>query len=542
MAEKYRWRPAPMTGWFDPGVMAQSAAMLLTANIFGRHSDTRLIEALGSQPQDLFDYSGHQGDFWFDYVADLGDGWNATYAIAAAMAQETQLDTRSGELLVMGGDQVYPYPSRSAYTRRTETPYAEAYAARRRLPDVFAIPGNHDWFDSLIAFSRLFCRPERGFARMRTRQTRSYFALSLPRDWWLLGIDLQLGADFDEPQLHYFRDMAARMSAGANIVLCVPEPQWLYEVTYPKYEAYTTRTLDYFCNEVIGRPVAVMLTGDLHYYRRYSDDKGQHKIIAGGGGAFLHPTHKPAQPELQDGFREQACYPTHRTSAGLAWRNLLFPVLNPLACLLPALVYALSAWFASSRLNLGDVETFENALRSSLRVAVRDPFCGLWILFVVAALVFFTDTHSRVYRILGGGLHAVAHLFAALVLAWAAMRFSVEVLHMNYGDPLQLLLAGALTFVAGGLVGGLVIGIYLLISINVFGRHANEAFSSLRVQDYKQWLRLCIDEAGVLTIRALAIDRVPRRWKTDEQGRPVADDARASGVREIDRVSVRPRS
>ena len=542
MADKYRWRPAPMTGWFDPKVMAQSAAMLLTANIFGRHSDTRLIEALGSQPQDVFDYRGHAGDFWLDYVADLGDGWNSTHAVASAIAAESLLDTHAGDVLVMGGDEVYPYPSRNAYARRTETPYSEAFAGRSHRPDVFAIPGNHDWFDSLVAFSRAFCRPERGFAGCRTRQTRSYFALALPRDWWLLGVDLQLGADFDEPQLRYFHDVAARMGAAANIVLCVPEPQWVYEVTYPDYEAYTSRTLDYFCNEVLRRPVAVMLTGDLHFYRRYSNADGRHKIIAGGGGAFLHPTHKPHTAQLQEGFTEQQCYPPKPTSSKLAWRNLLFPFINPKACLLPGLVYALSAWLASSRLNLADVDTVGHAFTSSLRVAVRDPLCGLWLLFVIAGLVFFTDTHSRAYRILGGAMHALAHLFSALVLAWLAMRFTTGSLHMVYGDPLQLLLSGALVFTAGGLVGGLVIGIYLLVSINLFGRHGNEAFSSLRGQDYKHWLRLHIDTAGELTIHALGIDRVPRRWKADADGRPQANDARATGVREIDRVSVRPRS
>jgi hypothetical protein len=542
MAEKYRWRPAPMTGWFDPKVMAQSAAMMLTANIFGRHSDTRLIEALGSQPQDAFDYRDRQGEFWLDYVADLGDGWNSTYAIADAISRESLLDTRAGELLVMGGDEVYPYPSRNAYVRRTETPYKEAFSDRAQPPDVFAIPGNHDWFDSLVAFSRAFCRPDRGFAGCRTRQTRSYFALALPRDWWLLGVDLQLGADFDEPQLRYFHDVAARMGARANIVLCVPEPQWVYEVTYPKYEEYTTRTLDYFCKDVLQRPVGVMLTGDLHFYRRYSDVEGRHKIIAGGGGAFLHPTHQPHTPELQEGFTEQRCYPPKATSSRLAWGNLLFPFINPKACLLPGLVYALSAWLASSRLNLADMDTVGHAFSSSLRVAVRDPLCGLWLLFVIAGLVFFTDTHSRTYRVLGGATHALAHLFAALLLAWLAVRFTTDALDLTYGDPLQLLLSGALVFAAGGLVGGLVIGVYLLVSINVFGRHGNEAFSSLRGQDYKQWLRLCIDEDGVLTIRALGIDRVPRRWKQDSKGRPQADDARATGVREIDRISVRPRS
>lgn len=529
-----------MTGWFDPKVMSQSATMLLTANIFGRHSDTRLIEALGSQPQGVFDYTSEAGDFWIDYVADLGDGWNPTYAIATAMAGEVQ-DTQAGRIVVMGGDQVYPYPSRDAYARRTESPYTEAFAPRTSKPDVFAIPGNHDWFDSLIAFSRLFCRPERGFAGCTTRQTRSYFALRLPHDWWLLGIDLQLGADFDEPQVQYFQGVAEQMTARSNVILCVPEPQWIYECIYPGYDAYNLRTLEYFGNEVIKRSVAVTVSGDLHFYRRHSSAAGEHKIVAGGGGAFLHPTHRPDITALQDGFREQACYPTKATSARLAWRNLLFPFLNPKACWLPALIYALSAWFASSRLNLADVDTFPHAVSSALHVAIRDPFCGLWLLLVIGALMFFTDTHSMLYRVVGGGLHALAHLFAALALAWLAMHFTISVLGLDYGASVQLLLSGALTFLGGALVGGLLIGVYLLISISVFGRHNNEAFSSLRVQDYKQWLRLRIDQAGVLTVWSMALDRVPRRWRADAKGRPVADDPRATAPRVIDRFSVPPR-
>jgi hypothetical protein len=192
----------------------------------------------------------------------------------------------------------------------------------------------------------------------------------------LLGIDLQLGADFDEPQVRYFQKIAAQMGERANVILCVPEPQWIYECTYPGYEAYTTRTLDYFRNEVIGRPVQLTISGDLHFYRRHSSKADEHKVISGGGGAFLHPTHRPDVTQLQDGFTEQACYPDKATSAKLSWRNLKFPLLNPAACVLPALVYALSAWFASSRLNLADVATFPDAVHSALQVALRDPLCG----------------------------------------------------------------------------------------------------------------------------------------------------------------------
>lgn len=540
MADTRRHRPR-MTGWFDPAVMARSASMMTTANLFGRHSDTRLIEALGTQPQGSFDYSGRAGDFWIDYVADIGDGWNPTCAIASAAAQDELLGTRRGEVLVFGGDEVYPYPSRDAYAQRTEAPYMAAFAGVSSPPDVFAIPGNHDWFDSLVAFSRTFCRPERGFAGCATRQTRSYFALHLPRDWWLVGIDLQLGADFDEPQIRYFQGVAEQMSDRANVILCVPEPHWIYECSYSWYESYRARTLDYFGNDILRHPVRLLLTGDLHLYKRHANADGVQKVISGGGGAFLHPTHKPDVTELRDGFTQQAEYPAAEHSARLAWKNLEFPWRNPKGCLLPGVVYALSAWFASSRLNLADIDTFAHALESALRVAVRDPVPGLWLMAVIAGLVFFTDTHSRPYRWIGGGLHAVAHLTAALALAWLSVQFTVEVLGMEYGQPVQMLLSGGLTFLGGALVGGIIIGLYLLISINVFGRHNNEAFSSLRIQDYKQWLRLRIGEDGVLTAWAIAIDRVPRRWR--EQGeRCVADDPRATPPRVVDTFSVRPRT
>jgi hypothetical protein len=507
-----QYKPARMTGWFNPKVLAQSAVKLFTANIFGRHSDTRLIEALGSQPQESFDYAQHEGDFWLDYVADLGDGWNPTYAIAEAISRPVLFDTQAGQVLVFGGDQVYPYPTREAYSRRTEWPYQTAFAARSDRPDIFSVPGNHDWFDSL---------------------------LELPQDWWLVGIDLQLGADFDEPQVRYFRQIAAQMGGRAKVILCVPEPQWIYECTYPRYENYSARTLAWFEREVLKRPVRVHITGDLHFYRRAENAQGAQKIISGGGGAFLHPSDKPRVIKLREGFEDAVSYPDGPTSTRLAWRNLLFPIINPQAGWLTAVIYALSAWFASARLDLADIDTFPEAFRSTLAVALREPTLGLWVISVIAGLVFFTDTHSKLYRVLGGVTHAVAHLFAALALAWIANGFAVDVLGLAYASTTQLLLTGALTFMAGAPVGGFIIGLYLLVSVQVFGRHANEAFSSLRIQDYKQFLRLRIGRDGVLTLWCFGIDRVPRRWREEGSGRKVGDDPHATPVREIDRISVR---
>lgn len=547
---------ARMVGWYDPNVLAQSAWLMTLANIFGRHSDSRLIEALASQPQQEFGFEADaaSGEFWLDYVSDVADGWNPTYAIGSAVAERelevqgadgARVATRGGEVLVFGGDEVYPYPSKDAYATRTEAPYSAAFEGAGRHPHVFAVPGNHDWYDSLVAFSRTFCRPERGFAGCPTHQTRSYFALRLPHDWWLLAIDLQLGADLDEPQVRYFREVVARMPEGAHVILCVPDPQWIYEAEYPDHSSYSDGALRFFEERILGRRVAVFLTGDLHFYKRHQREDGTQKIVSGGGGAFLHPTHAPETARLRGGFEERACYPDVGTSRRLTWWNLVFPFLNPKYLPIPAVLYMMSAWFASATFGPADVGDIGAALRAALHGGVRDPINGLWLLTFVSAFVFFTDTHVRWYRVLGGITHAVAHLGAAFALGWFALVVTTQWLGLGFGGIRQMLASAAITFVGGGVAGSVVLGLYLFVSLRVFGRHANEAFSSLRIQDYKQWLRLKIDAAGALSVYAIGIDRVPRKWRELHSGgraRIEPDDAAATPPRLIERLTLRPRA
>lgn len=545
---------ATMTGWYDPRVLARSAVLVTIANLFGRNFDQRLIEALANQPQNAFDYSREPGDFWLDYVSDLGDGWNSTFAVASAIAQpelaarslpasggggaEPLVETtRSGRVLVFGGDEVYPYPSRKAYEIHTEKPYATALAGHH-CPDLFAAPGNHDWYDSLIAFSRTFCRPERGFAGCRTQQTRSYFALRLPANWWLLAIDLQLGADLDEPQVQYFQRVAEAMEDEARIILCLPEPQWIFERRYPDDSDYEDTALTFLESKVLKHPVEVFIAGDVHHYKRHANSEGVQKIICGGGGAFLHPTHVPRAKTLPNGFEERKAFPERAVSSGLAWRNLRFPALNPRFMWVPAVVYALSAWLASANLTPASLESMGGALRASITAALRDPFDGLWLLAFLAGFVFFTDTHIKWYRLSAGLTHAVGHLFAAFVIGWLALLFTTKGLDLPYGHSMQLLLAGALTFVVGGLVGSFITGLYLLISVQLFGRHSEQAFSALRVEDYKSWLRMKIDAQGELTIYAFGIERVPRRWRRADRQSVVADDPRSTAPHLIEKVVV----
>lgn len=544
-----------MVCWYDPTVLARSAVLVTVANLFGRNSDTRLIEALASQPQKDFDYAGGadaSGEFWLDFVADLGDGWNSTFAVASAVAQSElrvasatgeQLSTRGGQVLVFGGDAVYPYPSKEAYAKRTETPYAMACDGAGRHPDLFAVPGNHDWYDSLVAFSRMFCRPERGFAGCRTQQTRSYFGLQLPGKWWLLAIDLQLGADLDEPQVRYFQDIARRIEPDANVILCVPDPQWIYEKSYPGHTSYEDATLVFFEERILQRKIAVFLTGDLHFYKRHEREDGVQKIVAGGGGAFLHPTHAPRTDTVRGGFRQRACYPDEATSERLTLRNFLFPILNPRYMWIPAVMYCLSAWFASASLKPSDTTSLGAAFHAAVAGAIRDPFNGLWLITFIAAFIFFTDTHVRWFRVLGGIGHALAHLVSAFGLGWLALLVTTRWWGLGFGDISQMLVSGLITFSGGAVLGSLVLGAYLFVSLRVFGRHANESFSALHIEDFKQWLRLRITPDGELTVHAIAIDRVPRSWRRAQRdGREyyAAHDARATAPRLLEKLVLRP--
>jgi hypothetical protein len=201
----------------------------------------------------------------------------------------------------------------------------------------------------------------------------------------------------------------------------------------------------------------------------------------------------------------------------------------------------MSAWLATASLEAADVIDLRTAFVAAINAAIRDPLNGMWLITVVGGFIFFTDTHVRTWRIVGGMFHAGMHLAAAFMVGWVALLLTVQGLELHYGSSLQLLVSGLVTVILGAVAGSYILGLYLFVSIRLFGRHSNEAFSALRIQDYKQWLRLRIDPMGKLTIYAIGIDRVPRRWRRETRGGEstfAADDARATAPRLIDRVEV----
>ena len=103
--------------------------------------------------------------------------------------------------------------------------------------------------------------------------------------------------------------------------------------------------------------------------------------------------------------------------------------------------------------------------------------------------------------------------FAAGGVSWGEQYLLPEYPELaNYDTQARFTALYGYSVARGGMrSGGFVLGVYLLISLQVFGRHNTEAFSSLRIQDYKQWLRLKIAPDGSVSLYSIGIERVPRR-------------------------------
>jgi hypothetical protein len=532
--------PARMVCWFDPGQLAATARLVAVSTLFGENADRRFLEALASGPYRPVDFSTvasadggavPREEITIDYLADTGDGWNSTYAVAywitrPALTLETagtKVETRRGDVLLFGGDQVYPTASRGEYELRLVEPFEAALSCLpKENPSLFVIPGNHDWYDSLVSFTRLFLS-KKWFAAWHVPQKRSYFALKLPHDWWLVGTDVQLGSDIDEPQLEFFRSVAAEMGPNGRVILCNAEPHWVYaheERDGAKREQLAHESNLRFLEENVFRgQIRVFLAGDLHHYRRHAteDDRFQ-KITAGGGGAFLHPTHRmndtpidaPAPGGTRRFFRKGA-FPGPDVSARLAYRNLLFLFRNPRFGVLTGALYLLISWNAMVDLTDFSLRDWPAALGRATVETLRLPSACFWIVATFLGFILFTDARTKTQRFVGGFVHAALQLVAAFFIGWLSTLLASE-LGFPFDSVPQLLLSATLLFAGGWVVGSCIMGVYLLVALNGFGFHHNEAFSSLAIEDWKNFLRMRIGPDGELTIYPVGIERVPRAW------------------------------
>ncbi|HEU5159390.1 MAG TPA: hypothetical protein VFU43_20505 [Streptosporangiaceae bacterium] len=524
-----RQRPV---AWLNPGLLAGTAVRVMLAHLFGGYLDKRELQA--ALPDREFDHSAGD-ELWFDYTADVGDGFDATYTVAYLLAQRRlsvepadngtgddgggPLDLPRGEILILGGDQVYPTASSPAYESRWKGPYRAALPEPADDgPTLYALPGNHDWYDGLTAFLRLFAQRE-PVGGWRTEQARSYFALALPHGWWLLAVDIQLSAYIDEPQLDYFRKVAETLGPQNRVILMAAQPSWVK--THESPDAYDS--LDYFIRTVVeptGARVPLLLAGDLHHYARYAgegpDGRGRQLVTCGGGGAYLVGTDHlpdrttvPPQQTITRGrstprsYELAAAYPAQRASRRLGWGIFArLPRINPGFAGLVGLMQTL--------LMLAFVTSPGRWITPATVAGVGAVFAGTLLFAMVLG------TRGRRHWI-AGVAHALPHIGLGLAgaAAWSALPLD------DLPNPWSTLLAFVVYLPVIGVLDAWLVGAYLLIAryadVNV-----NELYAGLGIDDHKSFLRLHIDRDGALTIYPVTVETVARSWRADPTGPPDA--------------------
>jgi hypothetical protein len=285
--------------------------------------------------------------------------------------------------------------------------------------------------------------------------------------------------------------------------------------------------------KVLGKRISVFLAGDLHHYRRHEDAEGRQKITAGGGGAFMHPTHAPPARVLRDGYSLKACFPDEATSRKLARKSLLLPLHSPGFGLVTGVLYVLLALAAYTDVGKLGLSQWTEVLAAVANSTVTRPWTLVLGLGTLGALVTAADAAFGKWRTLAGALHGLGHLVVALLVAWGASygvvtglgicpQLAADGMHCTDGWlhlAARFFLCLGFVFGGGFLLGPFVTGLYLWLSVNGFGAHSNEAFGALSLPDWKNFLRLRFEPDGGLTIYPVGLERVPRRWKESGAGR-----------------------
>jgi hypothetical protein len=581
-AEELGFTPQQQVRWLAPRELARTAVKVGLAAVFADYADKREIQAaLEARLLQAPLGDAQAQEVWVDYVADLGDGFDATASVACTLAAEKLTVeppgslpgplTRGG-LLVLGGDEVYPVASVTAYEDRMKGPYRAALPRSDDDPLMVALPGNHDWYDGLTAFLRIFAQ-QRPIGGWQTRQTRSYFAVQLPQRWWLVGLDSQLGSYFDGPQLSYFeRHLSAELHAGDGVIVCCAAPAWVKSAdgdvdafnSLHWFDRNIVRTRvhpDTGVREETGASIRLWLTGDKHHYARFAeridgdpagnaelppDPRRRQMVTCGMGGAYLAATHRlptalPLPPEGArmrdkdarplDFARAQETYPSAEESRRLArrialpWSPHWLPRRNPGFFAAVALTHV--GLFLAMGTALGLAVTGSRPVAAVRGAGAGDLGVLTAAVLGVGGVMLGGGWLLRTVRSRGRtapstfGLAVLTQLVASLAVLSCVVAIPFPV---TWGGGAVLLVSVVVAAVSGALLGAQAFAMWVLSARG--GPAAEWQMSGQAVEDRKAFLRLHIAPGGELTLYPLALDRVCRDWD-------LHDDPEAGGRRPV---------
>jgi hypothetical protein len=377
LAHGAEFRPPRRLSWLRPAPLWESRNQAL-ARVFGDPTNDhrrRWLDLLGRDESDdlLVGRFARLERISFIVMGDTGDGDVAQYSVAQALLAQAA-DT---DFLFLCSDVVYPAGGLEEYGRKVLYPYHE-YGH-----PIFAIPGNHDWYDDAEGFLYWFCGaktrplPARGtsprqaclrrvwrhspqgrtesldemaaWGAQPARVPGPYYAIEAG-PLLLVGLDAGLGGPLDRRQGAWLRRISSED----------PRPK----ILLTGKPMYANGRLDRRQIEGGGSVHAVVtdpahgylavISADTHNYQRYlvtlEDGRQMPFIVSGGGGAFMHETHTIPNLDYarlagvnEDAFR---CYPLRGDSLARCselWSDKLGPLVRGYAALDPEVAAAIAA-------------------------------------------------------------------------------------------------------------------------------------------------------------------------------------------------------
>lgn len=538
---------------------------------------TSLVEALGRP-------------VWIDFIADTGDDRDVSAGVGAMLTSTYDVPDEHGEtrhlprgdVLVFGGDIAYPVATADEIYKRLVAPWNEKLrralaSSRKRV--VLGVPGNHDWYDGLDGFGRLFRRhadePFRADHRDSTPKLGKHLRRRSGRNVGLVARQLHLdevgGAyglvmSFVRSVRAFLRGVPVKRRRRLSLrgyepvqeasYFALPLAQGLdlfgadrqlgsvdfrqrtffsrWRKAHPEravlFVAGDPATAYGMPNEPGIRMLAACrlrlehdrifyIAGDFHHYERRKVGSSMH-VIAGGGGAFLHGTRISPYPAKSG--PPEAVYPTGAQSRRLALQvpiRLAFFRAGGLVHLALALIASIELTAART--------TDATLTGTSVIVAI-----GL-----VVGLYFIAHQGKGKARIaalalpFGTVLGLLPTLLRRSVSHWPSMAVDWAVLAVSA-------FGGAFLF-----------GLYLTV-LSLLGLEHQQSFTVLGHPGFKHFVRLCVHPDGKIEAWTIGKDDVLAEkppmlidrfsWRYKDEPEPASTEEVPEIGQRTTLVSVRP--
>jgi hypothetical protein len=264
------------------------------------------------------------GDFSFLVIGDPGEGDASQYSLASRYLKLGQND--DVKFLVVSSDVIYPAGAIEDYEAKFYLPF------QGFTKPVYAIPGNHDWFDALEGFNANFLEPKAARAAIEARvdadlkltstntgridrlmayaermrrlyavnsgsQRAPFFELQTD-DFALIAMDTGILRSLDDRQ-HGWVERALERSRGKFTIAIVGHPRFAggHDIPPTAEGQNVSESSEKFAalyRLLASHNVNIAMAGDTHdfeYYRENITGNGparvMHHFVNGGGGAYL---------------------------------------------------------------------------------------------------------------------------------------------------------------------------------------------------------------------------------------------------------------